>query len=217
MGKTDPFIFSAYKSVLTRFIETNKKFKNICFLGQPDNNAFSRQIDFTRADFYDASRRNWNINDDTWDIPTGTYDLVVCTRCAYFCKDVNAFFDKCRSLLSDDGVLFVDWGLGDHWRYKNYKVGWVKDGEHESFYQPDNFLWSTIWHDSFKDHPNYKLFEERVVKLGYDNVFNSIHEETPVVYNILDQKDNFEFVIDIQTFWEDSPQLYFIFCGRKTR
>ena len=215
LGKTDPFIFAAYKGMLDKFSGKNKKFENVCFLGQPSANAFSSQIKFTRADFYDSSLRNWYINDEKWDIPANTYDLIVCTRCAYFAKDVESFFANCKKLLTDDGILFVDWGLGDHWRYENYKIGWIKDGEHESFYQDDNFLWSTIWHDSFQNHPNYSLFENRVSMLGYENVYEAIMKETPVVYDILLQKDNFNFVIDIQTFWQDKPQIYFIFCGSK--
>lgn len=215
MGKTDPFVFSAYKNVLNSFLGENKKFESVCFLGQPGTNALSRQINFIKADFYDSSVRNWNINDEKWDIPAGEYDLIVCTRCAYFAKDVESFFSNCKKLLKEGGILLVDWGLGDHWRYENYKIGWVKDGEHESFYQDDNFLWSTIWHESFKNHPNYLLFEDRVKPLGYENVRKAMTEETPEIYSILEQQANFDFVIDIQTYWEDSPQLYFIFCGSK--
>ena len=101
MGKTDPFIFSAYKNVLNSFLGENKKFKNVCFLGQPGINAFSRQIDYVKADFYDSSVRNWYINSEKWEIPENTYDLVVCTRCAYFAKDVENFFNNCKKVLKE--------------------------------------------------------------------------------------------------------------------
>ena len=42
-------------------------------------------------------------------------------------------------------TLLADWGLGDHWRYEDFKVGWVKGEEHESFYSDNNFLWSFVF------------------------------------------------------------------------
>lgn len=213
MGKTDPFIFGVYKQIIDN---VSPNFKNVCLLGFSKHNAFTSQIKSENFDFFDLSLENWDINNQEWLI-SEKYDLIVCTRCAYFCKDVDSFFSNCYNILKEDGVLLVDWGLGDHWRYQNYKIGWVKNGEHESFYKDDNYLWSTIWHDEFESHPNYKKFEDWVEKFGYKNVKESIFRETPVVYQIENQFSKFKTSIFIQTFWEDSPQIYFIFCGRKNK
>lgn len=214
MGKTDPYIFPVYENILTTVSAEKKIFKNVCLLGFTKHNNFTQRIASENFDFYDISLKNWNINNSEWKIDK-KYDLVVCTRCAYFCKDVQLFFKKAHNILLDKGILLVDWGLGDHWRYPNFKVGWLKDGEHESFYEKDNYLWSTIWNEKLNNHYNFNLFANRVKKFGYDDVEKSIYKEVPYVYDVSLELDRYNFAIDVQTFWEDMPQLYIIFCGIK--
>ena len=110
-------------------------------LGFSDNSKFN-------GDTYDLELGNWDINSD-WSLPK-KYDTIICTRCAYFAKDLDSFFRKCHESLNEGGLLFVDFGIGDHWRFSDYKVGWIKDGEHEYAYKKDNFLWSCIWDDKFE-------------------------------------------------------------------
>ena len=117
--------------------------------------------------------------------------------------------------LKEGGILYVDWGLGDHWRFDNYKIGWVKDGEHEYAYNKNNFLWSAVWSYSFLEDPQYKLFESRVKKFGYNNVKSAIFNETPKVLNI-DTISNFKKIdLNIFALWEDLPQLYTLISLKK--
>ena len=66
----------------------------------------------------------------------------------------------------------------------NDKIGWVKDGEQEYAYSRDNYLWSALWDDSFTKNDQYKIFQSRVRKFGYDNVRLSIYEEVPSVIEL---------------------------------
>ena len=95
---------------------------------------------------------NWDINSD-WLLPE-KYDLIICTRCAYFSKDPADFIQKCKSILKPMGWLFVDWGLGDHWRFKNYKVGWLKDREHEyaAYNNFKSYVMSAVWNDKWEEN-----------------------------------------------------------------
>ena len=130
MGKSDNIIFGIYMSKINEWLGT-LEFQNIAFLGQAGENPLSEVISSTgKRDFFDLSLNNWNINDKDWEIENNSYDLIVCTRCAYFAKNPLDFITKCHGLLKPGGSMLVDWGLGDHWRFENYKVGWVKDGEH---------------------------------------------------------------------------------------
>ena len=102
----------------------------IALLGFKDNRISS-------GDLYDLELGNWNINSD-WKLPK-KYNSIISTRCPYFAKNPKDFIKRCYDNLEDNGEIFLDWGLGDHWRFENYKVGWVKDGEHEFAYKNDNF------------------------------------------------------------------------------
>ena len=125
MGASDPIVIPFYK----------KHIVNICppvaLLGFTNNNLFD-------GDLYDRSLGNWDINSE-WKL-NKKYSTIICTRCAYFSKEPKTFIEKCYNGLDKDGILYVDWGLGDHWRFKNFKVGWVKNGEQEYAYDNNNFL-----------------------------------------------------------------------------
>jgi len=201
VGKSDPYVFGFYKSLLPDCF-----YESVALLGSQKDNSFTASIKCQEKDFYDLGLDNWNINDENWKI-NKKYDLVVSTRCPYFSKDPKLFIEKCLSILKPGGTALLDWGLGDHWRFDNYKIGWVKDGEHEYAYEEDNFLWSTIWHDSFTQHPEYQDFQNNIKKLGYENVETAMREEVPA---ILDLKDlaNINLRANILSLWPESPQLY---------
>ena len=200
MGKSDPFIFDFYRSLLP-----NQEYEKVACLGNQKDNTFTASISCKEKHFFDLALDNWNINDDVWNIKE-KYDLIVCTRCAYFAKKPDVFINKCLGLLKPHGIVFLDWGLGDHWRFDNFKVGWVKDGEHEFAYKEDNFLWSAIWHDSFLEHPEFIKFQHNIKKFGYSNVKDAIFSEVPVVLDLslIDK----QMSVALLTLWKDLPQLY---------
>ena len=188
--------------------DDRENFGNVCFLGFQGSNQLVNSISHEFSYFYDLITNGWNINSEEWKISKESFDTVICTRLAYFAKDPEAFFKKCYDILKPGGVLLVDWGIGDHWRFENYKIGWLKDGEQEHAYFEDNFLWSCIWDESFVDHPAYKRFSEWVRKYGYEDVRSAIMEEVPSVFNISNACEMFEIKVDMLALWEDSPQLY---------
>jgi len=202
MGKSDPYIFQFYRSLLP-----NNYYEKVALLGNQKDSNFTSLISCKEKDFYDLALENWDINDDDWNIDK-KYDLVVSTRCPYFAKDPKSFIDKCLNILNPGGILFLDWGLGDHWRFERYKIGWLKDGEHEFAYKDDNFLWSTIWHDSFLNHPEFIKFQNNVEKFGYNkhNIKEAIFNEVPSVLDLSSM--NLNTKISLMFLWKDSPQLY---------
>jgi len=199
MGRSDNLLFPFYKNTIIEKGDT-------ALLGFTNNNHF-------KGDLYDSQLNNWDINSN-WEL-SKKYDTIICTRCAYFAKDPLDFIARCYNHLNKDGILYVDWGLGDHWRFKNYKVGWVKDNEHEYAYSDDNFLWSTVWHDSFINNNQYKLFEHRIEKFGYTSVKDAIFEEVPSVLKLHSIIDFFEVSYSMLSLWDDLPQLYtMLICKR---
>ena len=214
MGKSDPHIFSAYKRALTAEVLDNT-YHNACFLGNINHNSFTANIKSVFAEFHDLHLNGWNINNLPWKISNQKFDFISCTRCAYFSKNPELFFSELDRILSPGGRFIVDWGLGDHWRFDNYKVGWKKEEEHEYAYNDKNYLWSTIWHDSFEKHPEFIKFESWIKKFGYENAKEAIKSEVPVIFNLKDINKNFLFKIDMITLWEDLPQIYFIMTGIK--
>jgi len=209
MGKSDPYIFQFYRSLLP-----NNYYEKVALLGNQKDSNFTSLISCKEKDFYDLALENWDINDDDWNIDK-KYDLVVSTRCPYFAKDPKSFIDKCLNILNPGGILFLDWGLGDHWRFERYKIGWLKDGEHEFAYKDDNFLWSTIWHDSFLNHPEFIKFQNNVEKFGYNkhNIKEDIFKEVPSVLDLSSLDLNLK--VGIISLWEDNPQIYFLILIKK--
>ena len=165
------------------------------------------------GDLYDLQLGNWNINSE-WKL-SKKYNSIICTRCPYFAKDPKDFIKRCYDNLEVGGEIFLDWGLGDHWRFENYKVGWVKDGEHEFAYEKDNFLWSTVFNKSFLKNEQYLLYEERVKKFGYNNVKKAIYEEIPEVLELDYIKKYFDISYNLLSVWDDLPQLYIFVKGIK--
>ena len=186
------------------------EYEKVAFLGFPGENNFTKMIPGNQKDFYDLQLGNWEINDPKWKTGSG-YDLVICTRCAYFSKDPVTFLEKCIDITAPGGFILVDWGIGDHWRFDNYKVGWVKDGEHEFAYEDENYLWSAIWHDEFASKPAFKNFEEWVKKHGYHDVKSAIFKEVPSVLDLgedIPVLKNISISCRLLALWEDLPQLY---------
>ena len=192
MGRSNEILFPFYRQYISPIGKT-------ALLGFVDNDLF-------KGDCYDLKLKNWDINSD-WQFPQ-KYDTIICTRCAYFAKDLFSFFTRCYNTLSAGGVFYVDWGLGDHWRFPNYKLGWVKDGEQEYAYNENNFLWSSVWHDDFLENNQFKVFCKRVKKFGYNDVKKSIAEEVPCLLNLESIKDKFIVKYNMIALWDDFPQLY---------
>ena len=199
MGRSDPFISNFYKTNIAPI-------GDVALLGFTNNNFF-------HGDLYDLQLNNWDINSESK--LDKKYDTIICTRCAYFAKDPEGLIKRCYDNLNDGGRLYVDWGLGDHWRFKDYKIGWVKDGEQEYAYKDDNFLWSTVWDDSFARNEQYMLFCDRVKKLGYNDVYQAIKQEVPSILTFDDIKDFFDIQYVLVTLWEDKPQLYILLKTEK--
>ena len=205
MGKSDPYVFSWYKKNLPKFDA-----KNIAILGSTTEGFVRDTYPNSKIDLFDIQIKNWNINDNDWNINEKSYDLVVCTRCAYFSKNPQEFIRKSKNLLRNHGILFVDWGMGDHWRFKDYKVGWVKNNEHEFAYAPDNFLWSTIWSNNFLKNEQVQIFMQRIKNYGYADLETAIKSECPSIFHLDEKSDLTQSLvkIDALALWEENPQLY---------
>ena len=199
MGRSDPYIFSFYRNTI-------KPAGDTALLGFTSNNFFN-------GDLYDLRLGNWDINSD-WQL-SKKYDTIICTRCAYFAKEPEQFIKRCYDNLNDGGQLFVDWGLGDHWRFDDYKVGWVKNGEHEYAYKEGNYLWSTIWNDSFLGNEQFNVFHQRVKKFGYKDIKKEIFQEVPRVLLTEDVEKYFSSSYSLMALWEDNPQIYILLHGVK--
>ena len=216
MGMSDPYIYSKYLEMLNTIVSPDELANmDACFLGFRSGNSFTKATGILKSTFYDLEINNWNINDEDWKINKESFDIVIATRVAYFAKSPVDIVRKCHHILKDNGILLIDWGLGDHWRFKDYKVGWVKNGEQEHAYRDDNFLWSTIWDDLFQEHPAYIKFSQDVEKKGYSDVRQSIMDEVPSVGFMSEIQHLFDFKVDMLTLWENSPQLYIVLAGVK--
>ena len=107
MGRSDLHL---YYNLYFPHIKTKPK-GEVALLG------FTNQ-DYFFGDLYDLQLGNWDINSE-WSLPK-KYDTIICTRCAYFAKDPKDFIKRCYNNLKKNGTLYVDWALGDHWRFDNY-------------------------------------------------------------------------------------------------
>jgi hypothetical protein len=210
MGKSNELVFPWYVKNLPENAE------RVAILGSTSDSFVRQKYPNALINLYDIQLGNWDINADVWNIESSAYDLVVITRCAYFSKDPNNLIDKCMKILCAGGHLFIDWGLGDHWRFKNYKVGWVKDEEHEFAYYEDNFLWSTAWSHSLLAHPQVQIFAERIKKYGYNNIETAINAEIPSIYKI-GNIDDILIKVDALALWEENPQLYILTIFQKSQ
>jgi SAM-dependent methyltransferase len=199
MGRSDNILLPWYNSLIKQTGET-------ALLGFTDNRFFS-------GDLYDRQLNNWDINAD-WQL-NKRYDTIISLRCPYFAKNPEDFISRCYEHLNNGGVLYLDWGLGDHWRFTEYKVGWVKNKDHEYAYGEDNFLWSGVWDDSFTENPQFKLFERRVKRFGYEDVKSAVFKEVPKILDLNFIKKYFEVEYNMLSLWDDLPQLYILLKGRK--
>ena len=151
----------------------------------------------------------WDINSD-WSLPA-TYDLIICTRCPYFSSS-HDFVDRCMRYLNPGGHLLLDWGLGDHWRFPNYKVGWIRD-EHEWAYDPENLLHSCLWRSEFVVDPTVMDFWDHVRgRFGYPrdaSLDAVVRAEVPVIIDYEFDKLRFKFL------WPEAPQLYIMTLSTK--
>jgi len=203
MGKSDSIVFNEYKALLSGIEPAS-----VAFLGFSAENDFTRSVVCKIREFYDLSLENWQINSD-WSLRQN-YDLIVCTRCPYFARHPWDFVDRCHNHLNPGGYLLLDWGLGDHWRFPDYKVGWRRGGEHEfaycSKYLPDNCLWSCMWRKSFEEEDEVKAFWSNVAgRFGYskdETLSDVVAREVPALVDYDYDKIKFKFL------WPDSPQLY---------
>lgn len=203
MGRSDVYLIPAYQNVVNK-----RDWGSIGFFGFEKPNSLTSFFNSENKDFYDLALDNWDINSFPYKNKS-TYDLIVCTRVAYFSKEPLRMINNFKKMLNPGGKILIDWGIGDHWRFDNYKIGWVKDGEHEWCYKKDNFLWSAIWHDSMLEDLHFQEFASNVKKLGYNDVRNSIFKEVPVVVNIEDiLRLGFDVKYKLFNLWKDKPQLY---------
>lgn len=204
MGKSDQIVFQKYYE-LTHHLNP----KSVALLGFSSENAYTNQLPGVH-DLYDLSLGNWEINSD-WKLKN-TYDLIVCTRCPYFAKDPHEFIRLCIKHTNPGGAILLDWGLGDHWRFPKYKVGWVRDGEHEFAYAQNNKLYSCMWRKSFEDDKVVKKYRDLVAgRFGYPHdidLTRVVNDEIPSVVDYECDEIRFECL------WPDAPQLYIMTLTR---
>lgn len=204
MGKSDEFVFAEYRKLLTGSFTS--PVTSAAFLGFSQENNFTRLINVATKDFYDLSLENWDINDQ-W-VLKQKYDFIVCTRCPYFSKNPKDFIQRCKDSLTDKGLALIDWGLGDHWRFQNYKVGWVRHGEHEFAYKESNLLYSCFWNDEIAKYDEVQKFWSTVKndpRFGYqatDSLDEVVRREVPQLIDYRCKKVSAKFL------WPESPQLY---------
>ena len=179
---------------------------SVAFLGFRGENAFTQRVVAQHRDFYDKFIGNWEINSD-WALSM-QYDLIVCTRCSYFARDPSTFIRKCREHLTEDGRCLSDWGLGAHWKDFKFKVGWVRDDEHEWAYDELNKLHSCMWRTEFADDPEAREFWANVLKrfdYAHDASMDEIvRAEVPAIVDYECERVKLKFL------WPESPQLYLI-------
>lgn len=206
MGRSDSFIFQAYRTFLDGKLPD--PLRSIAFLGFTGENDFTRTLPAPVRDFYDIQLGNWDIN-TSWEFPR-KYDLIVSTRCPYFCKTPVDMLHRCLDHLAPGGRVFLDWGLGDHWRFERFRVGWVSHGEHESvpYAGRQNHLWSCFWNDDVERLPASQQFL-KAVRRWYptaDDLKGIVMAEVPSI--LLD--DSRLLSLDAVFLWPEAPQLYIL-------
>lgn len=220
MGKSDPILFPWYLDRLQRG-HGSLSFDAVCFLGFPRDNDFSKQIVSSSArDFFDLSVSNWNINSSSWNIEKNKYDLIVCTRCAYFAEDPKSFITRCLELLKEDGILFVDWGMGDHWRFPQHRIGWIYDDTHE-FMEVNgqrSHLHSCFWEPYFENHPTVIEFFEAIKRKNSSYRNSRLSQIVDIEFSaVANAQDHRLADWDFMFLWPDSPQLYILTIFQKSR
>ena len=172
-------------------------------------------IQAKEKDFFDFSLGNWEINRFPYDIDK-KYDLVLCTRCPYFCSNPILFLEECHRILKPGGKIFIDWGLGDHLRFDKFRVGFKDENFHEYGYSEDNFLYSCLWDHGFINHDEVLKFSHRIKKFGYDDLNAAVKNEIPSILKLEDVGKLFKnLAVGFAALWEDQPQLYIVLQGEK--
>lgn len=208
MGKSNPIVFGWYRELLPK-----RRYERIALLGATQLDGFTGSIDHGSHDCFDLTLDNWKINDD-WNIEKGMYDLVVCTRCPYFAEDPKRFVERCLELVRPGGVVFLDWGLGDHWRKEKYLVGWQDPdtGTQEDVHYGSHVskLWSCYWDpklDMTLEAVEFLGYAAHQVQGGYDGatLTEIIQSEVP---HVIGPDDVSPSAVELLTLWPQSPQLY---------
>ena len=203
MGKSDPFVFAWYMNNLPNITP-----KRIAILGSVSEGFVRLAYPESKIDLFDIQLGNWEINRNSWNIEKDCYDLVVCTRCAYFSNNPLDFIEKCKELINKEGMIFVDWGLGDHWRFKDFKVGWLKNEEHEFalYKEHKTYVMSALWNEKWESIEEVCQFKKNIEKFGYNGSLSAIlQKEIP---NLLFVDDNLQ--ASFLTLWQERPQIYYI-------
>lgn len=203
MGKSDSFVFPFYTQSIKPYVS---QAKSVAFLGFSKPNSFTDSFSIKKKEFFDYQLGNWDIN-ASW-ILQDRFDLIVCTRCAYFSKDPEQFIRTALKYLSPTGALLVDWGLGDHWRFEKFKIGWIRDGEHEyAQYDKKHHIQSIYWRPEFDDNPTVLRFFDACAKFGYDTsikISNFVEKEVPYICSTkFDELVFYDFLF----LWPHMPQL----------
>ena len=208
MGKTNSKIFPIYKQKALELGITEED--HVAAFGCTEQPTW---LD-NHCDLYDEQLGNWEINSL---FPQGEskYDAVVCTRVAYFAKDPLKLIGQFHRLLKPGGRLLIDWGLGDHWRYNDFHIGWNhKTGMMEEAY--GNKLHSAIWTPTLDDDPQVKAFRHDCEKLGYDSdneigMYDILNAEVDCVRDVSEFLPMLsDCTLSAHAFWPDAPQLYMI-------
>lgn len=207
MGRSDQIVFEFYTRVMG--INLNKHFDSVGCFGQPKENTFTKMIRSRKKCFFDLSLNNWNINLFPY-VSKEKFDLLICTRTAYFSKNPLEMIKEFKKLLRPGGKILIDWGLGDHWRFERFKIGWLKDQEHEFAYSEKNYLWSCYLSEKMIKSLDFSKFEKNCKKFGYDSILNAIKEEVPFVLHEKELKElGINIIVEKSMFlWPEAPQLY---------
>ena len=202
MGKSDPIVLPWYEARMK-----SAAGKRVAFLAQPGHNQLSRSLMPTESHFLDLSLKNWDINQTRpWDIPE--VDAIVCTRGAYFSERPSEFLERCLETVVPGGHVFVDWGLGDHWRFSRFRVGWRDETEHEHAVVGGfkSYLYSAVWNDILEDHPQVLRFKEWISPHGYMGPLGPyVTNEVPSVLQV-----SCDTLVDCLAIWPERPQLYIL-------
>lgn len=216
MGKSDPFVFNFYLDSIKGNLK--KEYNSVAFFGQEKDNIFTKTINAKNRHFFDLSLENWDINKFPFACEE-KFDLIICTRVGYFSKNPKKLLIEFKKHLVDGGKILIDWGLGDHWRFKDFKVGWKKKNHKEFAYLEDNFLSSAFFDlDLLDKSKNFKLFKESCKNFGYNDItLSTIREESDIVFSLEEIKEAGLKILSITDLylWPKSPQYYICFILEK--
>ena len=205
MGKSDPTVFSFYADVL----DQKNQYESIGFFGFSNSNVFTDWFNSKSKNYYDRTLKNWDINTFPYEVKE-KFDLIVCTRVAYFSRNPKEMLSNFKRCLTSGGKILVDWGLGDHWRFQDFAIGWNHHGYQEFAYDEKNYLWSCYLSENLKENRYYCLFGDFCKGFGYESVETAIRDEVETI--ITDEEiRELGYAIDEErclALWPAAPQLY---------